>query len=104
MWYNWAFSQGEKMRIDEALLAKLERLSMLHIDDSKRESTQSQLSEIVGFVENISSIDVERKCFDENLKAPLRDDEPEDSNIAKDVLANAPHTQDNFFVVPKIIE
>lgn len=92
------------MQIDDALLSKLERLSMLKIDENKRASTQAQLTEILGFVENLSSIEVQKDCFEEQLKTPLREDVPQDANIAKDVLSHAPHAQDNFFIVPKIIE
>lgn len=92
------------MHIDNALLSKLERLSMIHIDENKRESTKEQLSEILGFVENIATIEVPQDCFDEELKTLLREDIPKDANIAKDVLSHAPSVQDNFFIVPKIIE
>lgn len=92
------------MQIDDALLSKLERLSMLKIDENKRASTQAQLTEILGFVENLSSIEVQKDCFEEQLKTPLREDTPKDANISQDVLSHAPHAQDNFFIVPKIIE
>ncbi|CUU39025.1 MULTISPECIES: Asp-tRNA(Asn)/Glu-tRNA(Gln) amidotransferase subunit GatC [Helicobacter] len=92
------------MQIDDALLSKLERLSMIRIDDKKRTQTQEQLTEIVGFVENLSAIEVPQDCFSEELKTPLREDIPKDSQIAKDVLSHAPKAQDNFFIVPKIIE
>lgn len=92
------------MHIDNALLSKLERLSMIHIDENKRESTKEQLSEVLGFVENIATIEVPQDCFDEELKTLLRKDIPKDANIAKDVLSHAPSVQDNFFIVPKIIE
>lgn len=92
------------MQIDDALLSKLERLSMLKIDENKRASTQAQLTEILGFVENLSSIEVQKDCFEEQLKTPLREDVPQDANISQDVLSHAPHAQDNFFIVPKIIE
>ncbi|MCX2717148.1 Asp-tRNA(Asn)/Glu-tRNA(Gln) amidotransferase subunit GatC [Helicobacter sp. MIT 21-1697] len=92
------------MRIDDALLGKLERLSMLHIDENKRDDMQKQLSEILGFVENIATIEVPQECFEEQLKNPLRADEPRDAHIAQDVLAHAPNAQENFFIVPKIIE
>lgn len=98
------FDKGLKMTIDDTLLNKLERLSMLKLDENKRESTKEQLSEILGFVENIASVEVENDCFVENLKTPLRADEPKDSSIAQDVLNHAPNAQDNFFIVPKIIE
>lgn len=92
------------MHIDDSLLSKLEKLSMLKIDEKKRESMQLELSEILGFVENIASVDVPKDCFEEALKTPLREDEPQNANIAQDVLRHAPKSEDNFFIVPKIIE
>ena len=92
------------MHIDEALLSRLERLSMIHINENKRQSMQTELTEILGFVENIATIEVPQDCFDEELKTLLREDVPKDANIAKDVLSHAPSVQDNFFIVPKIIE
>ena len=92
------------MTIDETLLSRLERLSMLQIDESKREATKAQLSEVLGFVENIAALEVAVGCFDESLKTPLRADEPRDAQIAQDVLAHAPHSDGSFFIVPKIIE
>ncbi|CAA6812475.1 MAG: Unknown protein, partial [uncultured Campylobacterales bacterium] len=40
--------------IDDKLLARLEKLSNLKIEDSKREEFKNQLEEIVGFVENLN--------------------------------------------------
>ncbi|TLD97230.1 Asp-tRNA(Asn)/Glu-tRNA(Gln) amidotransferase subunit GatC [Helicobacter jaachi] len=95
------------MRIDDTLLNKLERLSMLHIDETKRVATQEQLSEILGFVENIASITdrLDKKdTSDYALGTPLRADVVVGSCVGKDVLAHAPQAEDNFFIVPKIIE
>ena len=36
------FDKGLKMTIDDTLLNKLERLSMLKLDENKRESTRSE--------------------------------------------------------------
>lgn len=91
------------MLIDDELLNKLERLSMLKIDDDKREQVKEQLSEILGFVENIANVETDIS-FEEELKTPMRDDIPKDSNISKSVLSHAPKAEDGFFIVPKIIE
>ena len=92
------------MNINESLLTRLEKLAMLKIDDNKRQEIQGQLSEILEFVENISSVETPSHCFDEELKTPMREDIPQDAQIAKDVFAHAPLAQDGFFIVPKIIE
>lgn len=92
------------MHIDEALLSKLEKLSMIHIEEGKRVAVSAQLSEILGFVENIASIDVPTNCFKQELKTPLRADEVSNSGISSDVLSHAPKVESNYFIVPKIIE
>lgn len=90
--------------IDDALLAKLEQLSMLHIAESKRDETKKNLEEILGFIENLVSVEADETYPQEQYQTPLREDEIVDSEVATDVLAHAPKAQDNFFIVPKIIE
>ena len=46
------------MKIDDALLQKLEKLSSLKISDEKREGVITQLSEIVSFVEILNELDL----------------------------------------------
>ena len=38
------------------------------------------------------------------MELPLREDVVTDGNIRDQVLANAPRTEDGFFVVPKVVE
>ena len=96
------------MKIDDKLLQKLEKLSSLKISDEKREGVIHQLSEIVSFVENLNELDL---CDDEATfttvagGTPFREDEPSvNPAIIKTILSHAPHSENGFFVVPKIIE
>ncbi len=41
------------MHIDDALLAKLEKLAMIELGEDKKESTKAQLQEIMDFVGNL---------------------------------------------------
>ena len=96
------------MQIDNTLLTKLEKLSHLRIDDSKKEEVMGQLTDILGYIDNLNELDTD------NLSAsfstleggtPLREDIPrEANNIAKDILRHAPQAKDDFFIVPAIIE
>ena len=96
------------MQIDDALLTKLEKLSYLEIADDKREEIIKQLSEIVSFVDNLSELDTTDldPTFGMTDKGTLlRADEPCTSKpISESILSNAPLSEDNFFIVPKIIE
>ncbi len=96
------------MQVDDALLTRLEKLSFLKVDESKREEIVEQLSQIVSFVNNLSQLDTEGvdDTFAMNNKATfLREDIPSsNTTINDDILKHAPQSQDHFFIVPKIIE
>jgi len=95
------------MQIDEMLLEKLENLSALKIDDAKRNELIVQLSEIVNFVEKLNELDLDDKevmISAINGGTPLREDAVENSEVVDLLLANAPKSNEHFFVVPKIIE
>ena len=96
------------MQIDDALLTKLEKLSYLEISEDKRKEVISQLSEIVSFVDNLSEL--ETKDLDPTFSmtdkgTQLRMDEAKSSKeVSQSILENSPLSEDNFFIVPKIIE
>jgi len=96
------------MQVDDALLSRLEKLSHLKISDDKRDEIIEQLSEIVGFVDNLSELDTEG--IDANFAmndaaTPLREDTPAcNPQIHEEILKHAPKSADDFFIVPKIIE
>ncbi|RXK13501.1 Asp-tRNA(Asn)/Glu-tRNA(Gln) amidotransferase GatCAB subunit C [Halarcobacter mediterraneus] len=96
------------MTVDDKLIDKLAKLSSLEIEESKKEVLKSELADIINFVENLNEIDVS------NIEAtfntveggtPLREDvSTQDLELSKHILANAPKSEDNYFIVPKIIE
>ncbi|MDU9764497.1 Asp-tRNA(Asn)/Glu-tRNA(Gln) amidotransferase subunit GatC [Helicobacter pylori] len=93
------------MQIDDTLLQRLEKLSMLEIKDEHKESVKGHLAEVLGFVENIFALETNDLQTDTELCTPLRGDEPKSQpNIAKEILSQNKHSQDHYFVVPKIIE
>ena len=90
------------MIIDEKLLSKLERLSMLEIAD--KETTKKHLNETLDFVNNLQELTLDNEEQGNISHTPLREDEPHLSHITYDVLSSAPQAQGDFFIVPKIIE
>ncbi|GAA8216031.1 Asp-tRNA(Asn)/Glu-tRNA(Gln) amidotransferase subunit GatC [Helicobacter pylori] len=93
------------MQIDDALLQRLEKLSMLEIKDEHKESVKDHLAEVLGFVENIFALETNDLKTDTELCTPLREDTPKSQpNTAKEILSQNKHSQDHYFVVPKIIE
>ena len=62
---------------------------------------------ILKFVEALDEVDVdgvEPLTSVIPMRLPMREDVVADGDIASLVLANAPLTEDGFFVVPKVIE
>jgi len=96
------------MQIDDTVLAKLEKLSHLRIDDSKKEEVKDQLTNILAYIDNLNELDTDALSATFSTLdggTPLREDEPRESTtIAADILSNAPQGQDDFFIVPAIIE
>ena len=94
--------------VDDNLIAKLEKLSSLKIEDNKKEKIKSDISQMLEFVNNLNEVDVS------NVEAiastviggtPFREDIAVSSKEISDaILKNAPKSEDNYFVVPKIIE
>ena len=90
------------MQIDDTLLNKLEKLSALQINDEKREEIKKQLSEIV-----LNELDLSGdEAVVSSIKGgtPLREDEPNLSDVVDEILKHAPSREGHFFAVPKIIE
>ena len=93
------------MKIDEKLLAKLEKLSMIKVEE--KEKMINDLNQIVEFVEILNEVNtdgIEATFNVLNSATPMREDIPTDSDVIKSVLEHAPKVEGNYFIVPKIIE
>jgi len=96
------------MQIDDTVLAKLEKLSHLRIDESKKEEVKAQLTGILSYIDNLNELNTDALSASFSTLdggTPLREDIPKEKNdIAQNILSHAPQTQDDFFIVPAIIE
>jgi len=96
------------VRIDLQTLEKLEKLSHLRVAEEKREEILVQLSEILEYVENLNELDTSTlDSYFSTLEGgtPMRDDLPANtSEVPRMILDHAPQSEDDFFVVPAIIE
>ncbi|MFC3847009.1 Asp-tRNA(Asn)/Glu-tRNA(Gln) amidotransferase subunit GatC [Helicobacter baculiformis] len=89
------------MRIDQALLERLAKLSMLEIQEPQ---LQEHLEEILVFMDALNSLDLENTPSLQQPPTALRADTPHPQpSIAPDILSHAPNTQEGFFIVPKIL-
>ncbi|MEP1092901.1 MAG: Asp-tRNA(Asn)/Glu-tRNA(Gln) amidotransferase subunit GatC [Rhizobiaceae bacterium] len=95
------------MSVDTATVKRVAKLSRIAITDERAESMQAELNTILGFVEQLQEVNVdgvEPMTSVVDMKMRKRVDEVCDGNKAADVTANAPMSEDNFFMVPKVVE
>lgn len=95
------------MEVDETTVRRIARLARIKVTDEEANSLQGELSGILQWVEQLEEVDTENvepmTCVVPiNLKQ--RDDVVTDGEKASDVVANAPITDDNFYVVPTVVE
>ncbi len=95
------------MSIDKATVAKIARLARIHVPEDKREALAGELSNILGWVEQLGEVDTDNVAPMTSvveMRLPERDDVITDGDCRDDVLANAPETDAGFYVVPKVVE
>jgi len=95
------------MEVDEATVRRIARLARIKVSDEETASLQGELTGILKWVEQLDEVDtdaVEPMTRVVPIEARLREDVVTDGNKAADVTANAPLSEDNFYVVPKVVE
>lgn len=95
------------MSVDAATVKRIGRLARIRIEDHEVESYQGEINAILGFVEQLAEIDVdgvEAMTSVTPMVLRRRDDAITDGGYAEKIVSNAPLTEDNFFMVPKVID
>ncbi|MCB9988967.1 MAG: Asp-tRNA(Asn)/Glu-tRNA(Gln) amidotransferase subunit GatC [Rhodospirillales bacterium] len=95
------------MSMDEKTVRKVANLARLKVTDEEVTVRATQLSNILGFVEQLDEVNtdnIEPLPSPVDIKLRLREDKVTDGDCAQDVLANAPEEMEDFYVVPKVVE
>lgn len=95
------------MSVTKDDVRKVARLSRIAVPDERLEELAGELNGIMGWIDLLNEVDIEGVEPMTSVVArtlPLREDVVTDGNIQDKVLANAPRTEDGFFVVPKAVE
>ena len=95
------------MPIDKNQVKKVAKLSRISLDDNKFDSLSKDLDSILTFVERLNELDTKeiktlKSITNKTLEA--RNDIVDDGKIKDDVLKNSPEKNEDFFIVPKVIE
>ena len=95
------------MSVDAATVKRIGRLARIRVEDDEVEKYQCEINAILGFVEQLSEVDVdgvEPMTSVTPMQLRRREDKVTDGGYPEKIVANAPLTEDNFFMVPKVIE
>ena len=95
------------MSVDAATVKRIARLARIRIADDEVERYSGELNTILGFVEQLNEVDVsdvEPMTSVTPMTLRRREDKVTDGGYADKIVANAPLAEDNFFMVPKVVE
>jgi aspartyl-tRNA(Asn)/glutamyl-tRNA(Gln) amidotransferase subunit C len=95
------------MSVDKATVRRIAKLARLALPEERVEPMMGELNGILGWIEQLREVDVEgvepmTSVVAQKLK--MRDDVVTAGGDAAAIVANAPLSEDNFFVVPKVVE
>ncbi len=95
------------MSVDIDTVKRVARLARIAVTEEEAGRMTGELNTILGFVEQLGEVDVSgvepmTSVIPREMKK--REDRVTDGGKAADIVANAPATEDNFFLVPKVVE
>ncbi|HZQ13837.1 MAG TPA: Asp-tRNA(Asn)/Glu-tRNA(Gln) amidotransferase subunit GatC [Pseudolabrys sp.] len=95
------------MSVDAATVRRIAHLARIAVEDGEVAHLQGELNAILAWVEQLQAVDVkgvEPMTSVTPMTMKMRKDEVTDGGIADDIVKNAPQSEDNFFLVPKVVE
>ncbi len=95
------------MKISTEQVSKVAQLARLGLSDDELQRFTGQLDAILHHVDQLNELDTEGVAGTSHvvpLVCPERADEIRESAPTESLLSRAPQQEENFFLVPKIIE
>jgi aspartyl-tRNA(Asn)/glutamyl-tRNA(Gln) amidotransferase subunit C len=95
------------MSIDKDKIKNVSKLARISVDEKKIDSLTKDLNSIFKFIEKLNELNTDNvEPLSSILNEPLRSrkDEINDGKIREKILKNSPQQNEEFFVVPKVIE
>ena len=95
------------MTIDLKTIKHISKLSRISVDDKKANKLAGDLNSIFDFIEKLNELNTDNvepltSVAETTLK--LRADEVKSKNIRDQILKNSPEENEDFFVVPRVVE
>ena len=95
------------MSIDLKTIKHISKLSRISVDEKKAEKLAGDLNSIFDFIEKLNELktdNVEPLTSVAEIILKLRPDEVKSKNIREQIVKNSPQDNEDYFVVPKVIE
>lgn len=95
------------MSVDQQNVRRIAHLARIAVPDDELTALGGELNAILAFVEQLNEVDVqgvEPMTSVTPMRMKRREDRVTDGGDARRILANAPASEDHFFVVPKVVE
>lgn len=95
------------MSVDAKTVKRVAHLARIALPEAEVERMQGELNAILGFVEELAKVDVEGvepMTSVTPMRLKQRADVATEGDMADAVIANAPMSDDHYFVVPKVVE
>ncbi len=95
------------MPVDADIVRRIGHLARIKVKEKELASLAGELNAILGFVEQLNEVDVQNVQPMTSvipMALRLRKDEVREGGYAEKIVANAPLSEDNFFMVPKVVE
>jgi aspartyl-tRNA(Asn)/glutamyl-tRNA(Gln) amidotransferase subunit C len=95
------------MSVDKDTVRRIARLARIKVAEERLEPMVAELNGIFQWVEMLNEVKVEGVPAMTSVvaqKLRWRKDEVTDGNVADGLMRNAPDSEENFFVVPKVVE
>jgi len=95
------------MKIDKEMVDRIAALAYLKFEDEEKEQIRKDLEKILGFVQKLNELDtsdVEPLIYLSDSTRVLREDTRPEQISRQEGLLNAPETDGEYFLVPKVID
>lgn len=95
------------MSVDTDTVKRVAHLARIAVSEEEASRMAGELNNILGFVEQLNEVDVsgvEPMTSVIPMEMKKRQDGVTDGGKAADIVANAPATDEDFFLVPKVME
>lgn len=95
------------MSVDAATVRRIAHLARIAVAENEVDHLKGELNTMLAFVEQLAEVNIENvepMTSVTPMTMKKRVDAVTDGGLAADIVRNAPMSEDDFFLVPKVVE